>query len=70
MKKIDEIELFFKNYTFGKEPILLNQATEIRNPTIFIASHLSIVRGSASRNVRQVYFDRLEKFYELIKNKK
>ena len=70
MKKIDEIEKFFENYKFDKEPIKLNKATVIRNPTIFIASHLSTVRGSASRNVRQVYFDRLEKFYELIKNKK
>lgn len=67
MKKIDEIEKFFENYKFDKEPIELNKSTVIRNPTIFIASHLSMIRGSNSRNIKQPYFDRLEKFYEKLK---
>lgn len=69
MKKIDIIEEFFKGYKFPKEPIRLDKATEVRNPTIFIASHLSILRGNNSKNIKQPYFDRLEKFYNLFKNK-
>lgn len=67
MKKIDQIEEFFKNYNFGKEPIDLDESTVIRNPTIFIASHLSIIRGKNSRNLKQPYFDRLNKLYEKLK---
>jgi hypothetical protein len=67
MKKIDVIEEFFKGYQFPKEPIKLDQATTIRNPTIFIASHLSYLRGKGARGFKQAYFDRLEKFYNLFK---
>ena len=67
MKKIDEIEKFFENYKFDKEPIKFDQATEIRNPNIFIASHLAIIKGKNSRSIKQPYFDRLEKFYNKLK---
>lgn len=70
MKKIDVIEEYFKDYKFDDKPIELNQSTVIRNPTIFIASHLSMLRGSNSRSIKQPYFNRLEKFYEIFKNKK
>lgn len=67
MKKIDEIELFFKDFDFPDEPIELNKATVIRNPTIFIASHLDMLRGNNSRKIKQPYWERLEQFYNKLK---
>ena len=67
MKKIDIIEEFFKEYQFPKEPVKLDQTTKIRNPKEFISSHLSYLRGKGGKGVKQPYFDRLDKFYNLFK---
>ena len=70
MKKIDEIELFFKDFEFSDEPIELNKATVIRNPTIFIASHLDMLRGNNSRKIKKPYWERLFELYKILKNER
>ena len=69
MLLIDKIELFFDTYKFPNKPHELKEGETIINQKLFVESSIAMVKGSSSREVKQPYFDRLNLFYNQVKNK-
>lgn len=67
MLLIDKIELFFDAYEFPDKPHKLKEGETIINQKLFVESHIAMVKGNSSREVKQPYFDRLNQFYNQVK---
>lgn len=66
---LTEIENFFKDKEFGEEKIALSPSDVIINQKKFYEIHLSILKSKAKSSIKMPYYDRLNKFYEIIKGK-
>lgn len=67
MLLIDKIGLFFDTYDFPNKPHKLKEGETIINQKLFVESHIAMVKGESSRELRQPYFDRLNQFYNQVK---
>jgi len=61
-KNIAELEAFFQVAKFSDVPIRINVWSQIIDPSLFVRSHLSIVKG---QNGNERYLPYLERLQEL-----
>jgi len=65
---IDNLENFYNNTILPRSPVQLNPWTKIINPSLFIHSHLEIVRHNNGIIGFKPYYDRLLEFKNLCFN--
>jgi hypothetical protein len=58
-KEIEEIESFFNGVVLPKENLFLNKATKITNVTLFVSSHLTMVKANNGNEIYKSYLKRL-----------
>ena len=63
----EEIELFLKNIIIPEGPIQLNQCTTILDTKQFIETHLATAISKNGISGYKIYFERLKKFIEILK---
>ena len=59
-RELEELETYFNSSDFENKPIQLNPFTKISNVSIFIESHLAIVRANNGNKTYKPYLERLE----------
>lgn len=65
--KLKELEDFVNNTKFSKEPLQLDQCTLINDRKKFAQSHLNVLKANSGNKTMTPYYDRLVRFYKLIK---
>lgn len=68
--KLKELEDYFSTTEFDDKPFTLDQCTVIGNKRTFMDSHLRALRANSGNKTMLPYFDRLKKFYLMIKTDK
>jgi len=66
--KLKVLEKFFEETELSDEPIRFDQCSVITDQKKFVDSHLSILRANSGNKSAMPYYDRLLKYYYLIKN--
>lgn len=62
------LEEFVTSTKFSKEPLQLDQCTLINDRKKFAQSHLDVLKANSGNKTMTPYWDRLVKFYNLIKD--
>lgn len=72
MKKVNikVLEKFFDETDLPNTDIRLNQCSVIKDPKVFVESHLSVLRANSGKKLVMPYYERLLKFYYIIKDNK
>lgn len=68
--RLPEIEFFALTHKFTDEPIRLDQCTVVINQKRFVETHLSFLKANSRKEIITPYWDRLVKFYLIIRNEK
>lgn len=69
MIKLNDIELFFKNYDFNDQEIQLSPCETITDLRTFVNSHFRVLQNNKGNKVILPYFNRLKKVYLKLKIK-
>lgn len=64
--ELEELETYFNSSDFENKPIQLNPFTKISSVSIFIESHLAIVRANNGNKTYKPYLDRLKSLKKLV----
>lgn len=61
---------FFDNNEIPEQEIRLNEAEVVKNPKLFVETHLTVLKRNRGNKAMLPYYLRLEKFYLIVKNEK
>ena len=67
---LKELEEFITSTKFSDEPLRLDQCSVIENRRTFAESHLAVLKANSGNKTMTPYWNRLVKFYKLIKDEK
>ena len=65
---LKQLKIFFKDHTFSEDTIKLNKAETINDQKKFVETHIKILESQSGKQGFRPYYDRLLKYYNLIKN--
>ena len=67
MIPLKEIEAYFDEYAFSKEPIKVNGHTTITDLETFVKTHINILKSNKGNKRFMSYYERLYKIYLITK---
>jgi hypothetical protein len=68
--EILELENYFTGITLPKKPLKLNNCSMITDCSLFIESHIAMVKGNAATNIFLPYLNRIQDLKEILINHK